>query len=95
MTCIDSDFKRYSIDFNNEVEERESEPCAGFQYDLESRTITLPIILHIESIYVGSYFFEIVGANTLDTSIQSEGVVYSITINYKETNTGPALLQVP
>ena len=95
MTCIDSDFKRYSIDFNNEVEERESEPCGGFQYDLESRTITLPSILDTGSIYVGSYFFEIVGANTLDTSIQSEGFVYSVTINYKETNTGPTLLQVP
>ena len=44
---------------------------------------------------MGSYYFEVKGSNLKDASIESEGYLFDVVIEYKVINEGPYLLEEP
>ena len=56
----------------------------------------MPPITELDSIFIGSYYFEITGSILEDTTtFESEGLVFDVVIAYKESNEGPFLVEEP
>ena len=85
----------YTVDYDGKILVSRSKLCAEFEYEQESRTVYVPYITTFGSPYIGQYTFMIRGANSEDTTIQSEALILIVYIGYDTSNQGPKLVEEP
>ena len=72
VRCTDSTGQQYSLGYDKEVMIRTSAICAGFEYNLISRTVSLPLITTPNSEFEGKFTFIVHGANSVDLDLESD-----------------------